>query len=155
VFSGVSPPRRARASKSKAWSESGWGGLVKRAVVVSWTKRCQSMERASSSLGQQAPARTSTLIPSTPLRGTPRAEALRSFYVIYTPRVVFLPPSHYLFRTHCRSPAVPSARALAWMSLCMGVVKGAKFLHEVHWICPLPGSCKLSVLTRFPSPPRV
>ena len=66
-------------------------------------------ERASSSLGQQAPARTSTLTPSTLLRGT----ALRSFYVIYTPRFVFLPPSHYLFRTHCRSPAVPSARALA------------------------------------------
>jgi hypothetical protein len=39
------------------------------------------MERASFSLGQQTPARRSTLIPSTPLRGTPRAATLRSFYI--------------------------------------------------------------------------
>jgi len=39
------------------------------------------MERASFSLGRQTPARRSTLIPSTPLRGTPRAAALRSFYI--------------------------------------------------------------------------
>jgi hypothetical protein len=45
-----------------------WGGLV--------------MERASFSLGRQAPARRRTLIPSTLLRGTPRAEALHSFYVL-------------------------------------------------------------------------
>jgi hypothetical protein len=39
------------------------------------------MERASFSLGRQTPARRSTLIPSTPLRGTPRAAALRLFYI--------------------------------------------------------------------------
>jgi hypothetical protein len=39
------------------------------------------MERASFSLGRQTPARRSTLIPSAPLRGTPRAAALRSFYI--------------------------------------------------------------------------
>ena len=42
------------------------------------------------------------------------------------------PPSHYVSRTHCRSPAVPHARALACMSVMVEVVKGAKFLHEVH-----------------------
>ena len=39
------------------------------------------MERASFSLGRQTPVRRSTLIPSIPLRGTPRAAALRSFYI--------------------------------------------------------------------------
>ena len=39
------------------------------------------MERASFSLEKQTPARRSTLIPSTPVRGTPRGEALRSFYI--------------------------------------------------------------------------
>ena len=44
------------------------------------------MERASFSLGRQTPARRSTLIPSTSLmgrerEGTPRAAALRSFYI--------------------------------------------------------------------------
>ena len=42
------------------------------------------------------------------------------------------PPLHYVSRTHCRSPAVPHARALACMSVMVEVVKGAKFLHEVH-----------------------
>jgi len=42
-------------------------------------------ERASSSLGRQALARTSTLTPSTLLRGTPRAAALRSVYVNTVP----------------------------------------------------------------------
>jgi len=42
------------------------------------------------------------------------------------------PASHYVSRTHCRSPAVPHARALACMSVMVEVVKGAKFLHEVH-----------------------
>jgi hypothetical protein len=41
-------------------------------------------------------------------------------------------PSHYVFRTHCRSPAVPPARALACMSLSIEEEKGAKFLREVH-----------------------
>jgi hypothetical protein len=68
-------PARFRRRGGKTWSRSrgqgqGWGGLV--------------MERASSSfsLGRQAPVRRRTLIPSTLLRGTPRAEALRSFYIL-------------------------------------------------------------------------
>ena len=89
------------------------------------------MERASFSLGRQTPARRSTLIPSTPLRGTPRAAALRSFYIEYILCGVF-PPSHYVSRTHCRSPAFSHACALAWMSMNVEVVKGAKFLHGVH-----------------------
>ena len=64
--------RRQRAERKQAHEArhgqgQGWGGLV--------------MERASFSLGQQAPARRRTLIPSTLLRGTPRAAALRSFYM--------------------------------------------------------------------------
>jgi hypothetical protein len=40
--------------------------------------------------------------------------------------------SHYVPRTHCRSPAVPLARLLAMNVFeCRGG-KGAKFLHEVH-----------------------
>jgi hypothetical protein len=42
------------------------------------------------------------------------------------------PPSHYVSRTHCLSPAVPHACTLACMSVMVEVVKGAKFLHEVH-----------------------
>jgi hypothetical protein len=38
------------------------------------------MERASFSLGRQTPAHRSTLIPSTPLRGAPRAAALLVLY---------------------------------------------------------------------------
>ena len=34
------------------------------------------------------------------------------------------------------------------MSLSIEEEKGAKFLREVQWTCPLPGSCKLGVLTR-------
>ena len=42
------------------------------------------------------------------------------------------PPSHYVSRTHCRSPAFSHACSLAWMSMNVEVVKGAKSLHEVH-----------------------
>ena len=36
------------------------------------------------------------------------------------------PPSHYVSRTHCRSPAVPPARALACMSVMLEGVKRSK-----------------------------
>ena len=49
-------------------------------------------------------------------------------------------------------PRFPHACMLAWMYMNVEVVKGAKFLHEVHWTCPLPGACELSVLTRSPLP---
>jgi len=45
-----------------------------------------------------------------------------------------------------------TVRALACMFVNVEVVKGTKFLHEVHWTCPLPGACELSVLTRSPLP---
>ena len=70
------------------------------------------MERARFFLGRKAPAIKRTLIPSTLSRGTPRAAALRSFYIQYSLCSVLL-PSHYVFRTHCQLPAVPDARALA------------------------------------------
>jgi hypothetical protein len=67
------------------------------------------MERASFSLGRQTPARRSTLIPSTSLRGTRRAAALRSFYtvcVVSCYRTTYFAPT--------RQPsAVTFARALA------------------------------------------
>ena len=69
------------------------------------------MERASLSPGRRAPARRRTLIPSTLLRGTPGADALRSFYI---------------------HPAVNPARLLAMNVLNVEEEKGAKFLHEVH-----------------------
>jgi hypothetical protein len=53
--------RESREQKARRGQGQGWGGLV--------------MERASFSLGRQAPARRRTLIPSTLLRGTPREEA--------------------------------------------------------------------------------
>ena len=75
-------------------------------------------------------------------------------------------PSIFLFNTVCvvssslalcishplPIPRGPSVRALACMFVNVEVVKGAKFLHEVHWTCPLPGACELSVLTRSPLP---
>ena len=63
------------------------------------------MERASFSLERQTPARRSTLILSTPLRGTPRAAALRSFYISLFNTVcvlcgLALRISHQSFRRH-------------------------------------------------------
>jgi hypothetical protein len=70
------------------------------------------MERASFSLGRQAPARRRTLIPSTLLRGTPRAAALRSPYGSSFNTVLLCPRTTYLAPTRQPS-AVPFARALA------------------------------------------
>jgi hypothetical protein len=72
------------------------------------------MDRARFSLGRQTPARRSTLIPSTPLRGIPRAAALRSFYDflgLYS--LCCGVSSHYVPRTHpptLRSHSCPRAR---------------------------------------------
>ncbi len=53
-----------------------WQGVVK----VNAGARLVT-ERASFSLEWQPPACRSTVIPNTPLRGTSRAAALRSFYI--------------------------------------------------------------------------
>ena len=60
----------------------GRGMLTVIAFSCSLRGRNQSQSCCKPSLGRQAPARRRTLIPSTLLRGTPRAEALRSFYIL-------------------------------------------------------------------------
>jgi len=115
LFSGV-VKKRAEARRGQG---QGWGGLV--------------MECASFSLGRQAPARKRTLIPSTLLRGTPRAESLRSFYFsLFNAFCVVWSRTTYLAPT--RQPSdVPFARALALQcSIWVEEVRGAKFLREVH-----------------------
>ena len=77
--------RESREQKARRGQGQGWGGLV--------------MERASFSLGRQAPARRRTLIPSNLMRGTPRAEASRSFYIQYSLCCVALPRTMYLAPT--------------------------------------------------------
>ena len=59
-------------------------------------------------------------------------EAILDSSLAYSTVVSCRPPSHYVSHTHCRSPAVPHARALACMSVMVEGVKGAKFFHEVH-----------------------
>ena len=60
----------------------GRGMLTVIAFSCSLRGRNQSQSCCKPSLGRQAPARRRTLIPSTLLRGTPRAAALRSFYIL-------------------------------------------------------------------------
>ena len=64
------------------------------------------MDRATFSLGRQAPACRRTLIPSTLMRGTPRAAGLRSLYFLASYSLCFV-VSHYVSRTH-----PPSLRGL-------------------------------------------
>jgi hypothetical protein len=71
------------------------------------------MERASLSLGRQAPARRRTLIPSTLSRGTPRAAALRSFYASLFNIVCVVCPRTTISHPPGQPSAVPFARALA------------------------------------------
>ena len=78
------------------------------------------MERASFSAGRQTPARRSTLIPSTPLWGTPRAAALCLFYIplVNTVCVVACLRTTYLAPI-TQSSTVTLVRALA-MKRSMG-----------------------------------
>ena len=72
------------------------------------------MERASFSLGRQTPAPRSTLIPSNPLQGTPRASALRSFYLSSFSTVCVVSCSRTTYLAPTRQPStVTLARAIA------------------------------------------
>ena len=98
-FSIFATCRVASRAKARHGQGRGWGGLV--------------MERASFSLGRQAPARRRTLIPSTLLRGTPRAGALRpSIFLFNTVCVVSSPLALYISHPLPipRGPSCPRAR---------------------------------------------
>jgi len=96
------------------------------------------MERASFSLRRQTPARRSTLIPSTLLRGTPRAAALRSFYISSFNTVCVVACSRTTHLSPIPQPStVVLARSLAMKclsvatrlpSLCSGIL----VIQRVH-----------------------
>jgi hypothetical protein len=109
--------RRGQGGQGQARSRSGLGRVGDGArEILPWTA---------------GPGAQKNFDPEHPLERDSKGRSLA--LVLYSIQFVSCrPPSHYASRTHCRSPAVPHARALAFMSVNVEVVKGAKFLHEVH-----------------------
>jgi len=121
TLAGGLPIGRTRAEfwpdgESKAWSRSRleWAGDGARELLP-WTA---------------GPGAQKNLDPEHPLARDSKGRSLA--LVLYLIQFVSCrPPSHYVSRTHCRSPAVSHVRTLACMFVNVEVVKGAKFLHEV------------------------
>jgi hypothetical protein len=102
---------REASEKKRAEARRGQGQCWGEARLV--------MERASFSLGWQTPARRSTLIPSTPLRGTPRAADLRSFYISLVNTVCVVPCSRTTYLAPIPSFPQPSTVTLVRRALAM------------------------------------
>jgi hypothetical protein len=78
------------------------------------------------------PGAQKNLDPEHPLARDSKGRSLA--LLLYSCLIHFMscrPPSHYVSRTHCRSPAFPHVRALACMSFIIEEVKGSKVYMSI------------------------